>query len=243
MPPAPAEPPNDDEIQIFQDWVTGGTQKGGLCTDPPPDGGTDAGNIGDAGPDAAPGCTSGIMWTMGNTGSPDMHPGAACNACHSATKGPNLTFAGTVYRGGLHDVDDCDGTGTPPPLTVVVTDKNGLTATLTVNDAGNFQLEAPKRDGGARQGFGGGPGRGPVAAPPASALPSTPRSSPARRSTRWSARSPPATAIRATPRPVCTALPAVSSLPDRRSPIVDRRLSDHERRRRPARAPLGIASR
>ena len=161
MPPAPAEPANDDEIQIFSDWVTGGTQKGGLCTDPPPDGGTDAGNIGDASPDAAPSCTSGIMWTMGNTGSPDMHPGAACNACHSATKGPNLTFAGTVYRGGLHDVDDCDGTGTPAPITVVITDKNGMTANLTVNDAGNFQLEAPKRDGGARRGFGGGGGGGP----------------------------------------------------------------------------------
>ena len=155
MPPAPAEPPNDDEIQIFQDWISSGIQKGGVCTDPPPAGGTDAGNLdtGDASPDAAPGCASGIMWTMGNTGSANMHPGAACNACHSATRGPNLTFAGTVYRGGLHDINDCDGTGQPAPLTVVITDKNGQTATLTANDAGNFYLQAPKGKGG---GGGGG---------------------------------------------------------------------------------------
>jgi hypothetical protein len=96
-----------------------------------------------------------------------MHPGEACNACHSASKGPNLTFAGTVYRAGVHDVNDCDGTGPPPPLTVVITDKNGLTAILSVNDAGNFELEAPKSDGGAdggdagRNGGGGGGGGGP----------------------------------------------------------------------------------
>ena len=155
MPPAPAEPPNDDEIQIFQDWITGGTKKGGLCTDPPPAGTTDAGvvNIPDGGADGAPPCASGIMWTMGNTGSPNMHPGEACNFCHSATRGPNLTFAGTVYGGGAHDVDDCDGTNQPAPLTVVITDKNGQTATLEVNDAGNFYLEAPRRKGG---GGGGG---------------------------------------------------------------------------------------
>lgn len=156
MPPAPAEPPNDNEIQIFQDWVTGGTQKGGLCTDPPPDGGTDAGSLADASLDAAPTCASGVLWTMANTGSPNMHPGDACNACHSASKGPNLTFAGTVYRGGLHDIDDCNGTGEPAPLTVVITDRNGQSATLVVNDAGNFFLEAPKRDGGARDGGGNG---------------------------------------------------------------------------------------
>jgi cytochrome c5 len=158
MPPAPAEPPNADEIQIFDDWVTGGTQKGGLCTDPPPDGGTDAGSVSvpEAGLDAAPSCTSGVMWTMGNTGSANMHPGEACNACHSKLKGPNLTFAGTVYRGGIHDIDDCNGSGAPPPVTVVITDKNGLTATLNVNDAGNFYLEAPKPNGGGGKGGGGG---------------------------------------------------------------------------------------
>jgi cytochrome c5 len=159
MPPAPAEPPNDQELLVFQEWVTAGTPKGGLCTDPPPAGG-DAGSSVDASLDAAPTCASGLLWTMGNTGSPAMHPGDACNACHSASKGPNLTFAGTVYRGGLHDIDDCNGTGAPAPLTVVITDKNGQTATLVVNDAGNFFLEAPQRDGGAREAGGGNGGGG-----------------------------------------------------------------------------------
>ena len=157
MPPAPAEPPNDDEILIFDEWVTGGTMKGGLCTDPPPDGG--AGGGGDAGLDAAPPCTSGVLWTMANTGSPNMHPGGACNACHSKLKGPNLSFAGTVYRG-AHDIYDCNGTGEPAPIMVVITDKNGQTATLLVNDAGSFYLEAPKADGGAREGGAGGNGNG-----------------------------------------------------------------------------------
>ena len=158
MPPAPAEPPNADEIQIFDDWIAGGTQKGGLCTDPPPDGGGDGGGGAEAGVDAAPGCTSGMMWTMGNTGSASMHPGGACNACHSKLKGPNLTFAGTVYRG-PHDIDDCNGTGEPKPITVVITDKNGQTATLIAGDAGNFYLEAPKDGGGGGNG-GGGNGNG-----------------------------------------------------------------------------------
>jgi hypothetical protein len=94
------------------------------------------------------------MWTMANTGSANMHPGGACNACHSKLKGPNLAFAGTVYRG-QHDIDDCNGTGQPAPITVVITDKNGQTAMLVAGDAGNFYLEAPKTDGG-----GGGNGNG-----------------------------------------------------------------------------------
>lgn len=154
MPPAPAAPPNAEEIQIFDDWISGGTQKGGLCTDPPPHGGGDGGSGGEAGVDAAPACTSGVMWTMGNTGSANMHPGGACSACHSKLKGPNLTFAGTVYRG-PHDIDDCNGTGQPAPMTVVITDKNGQSATLIAGDAGNFYLEALKAEAGAPPGAGG----------------------------------------------------------------------------------------
>jgi cytochrome c5 len=166
MPPAPAEPPNADEIQIFDAWIAGGTQKGGLCTDPPPDGGAGNGSdsgSGDAGVDAAPVCTSGVMWTMGNTGSPNMHPGGACNACHSKLQGPNLQFAGTVYRG-PHDIDDCNGAGAPPPITVVITDKNGQSATLIAGDAGNFYLEAPKA--GAPPGNGNGNGGAKAFRPP-----------------------------------------------------------------------------
>jgi cytochrome c5 len=148
MPPPPATPPNAGEIQTFEEWVNAGTPKGGLCTDPPPDGGVDAGDLGDAGPDASPGCASNTRWTNGNQKSPLMHPGGACNACHGKSGGPNLSFAGTVYRGGLHDVDDCNGTGPPPPVTVVISDKMGRVVNLTVNAAGNFYIEADNGGGG-----------------------------------------------------------------------------------------------
>lgn len=152
MPPKPAATPEAEEIAAFQSWVAGGTKKGGLCTDPPADGGVDAGALpeaggGDAGDAGGPACTSGTMWTMGNARSPLMHPGLACNACHAGAGGPNLRFAGTVYRG-LHDIDDCNGAGPPPPLTVEITDKNGKMAKLAVNAAGNFELRAGGGGGG-----------------------------------------------------------------------------------------------
>jgi cytochrome c5 len=157
MPPPPAAAPNADEIQTFADWVSAGTPQGGLCTDPPPDGGVDAGDLGgDAGPDAMPGCASATRWTEGNKKSPLMHPGVACNACHGQLGGPNLVFAGTVYRAGLHDVDDCYGTAPPPKVSVIITDKMGKVANLTVNDAGNFYIEAkdvPPQGGGFKAPF------------------------------------------------------------------------------------------
>lgn len=141
MPPPPAVGPDADEIKTFADWVAAGTPKGAVCTDPPPpatDGGAtdDAGDGGDGGV-AATKCTSGKTWTGGNMKSPLMHPGAACNACHQVMGGPNLRIAGTVYSV-LHEPNDCDGKGPPPPLTVIVTDKNGKTTSLPVNAAGNF---------------------------------------------------------------------------------------------------------
>lgn len=137
MPPSPAAPPDADEIQTMEEWVAAGTPKGALCTDPPPDGGTDAGRPADAA------CTSGTMWLLGDQGSSSMHPGRACNACHQVSGGPNLRFAGTVYRG-AHDVDDCNGAAPPPPLTVEITDKFGKTVTGAVNAAGNFTVQPPK---------------------------------------------------------------------------------------------------
>lgn len=138
MPPPPAVAPDPDEIKTFEDWVNAGTPKGAVCTDPPPaagDGGTLA-DGGDAGSTALK-CTSGKTWTGGNTKSPLMHPGFACNACHQVLGGPNLRIAGTVYPG-LHELNDCDGKSPPPALTVIITDKNGKVTTLPVNAAGNF---------------------------------------------------------------------------------------------------------
>lgn len=159
MPPPPVAAPDPDEIRAFESWVTSGTKKGGLCTTPPPprDGGAPTGGDSgaDAGQDAAPPCTSGTMWTMGNTKSPLMHPGGKCNRCHSQTQGPNLQFAGTVYRG-AHDVDDCNGAGPPPPLSVIITDKNNKAVTLTVNTAGNFLLVKQQGPGQSNGGNGNG---------------------------------------------------------------------------------------
>lgn len=141
MPPAPAAPPEEDEILAFEEWVKGGTKKNSVsCTDPPPDAG---GASMDAGVDAGDGgvrCTSGKVWAQGNQGSESMHPGVACNACHQVSGGPNHRVAGTVYPT-LHEPNDCNGSAPPPRLTVTVTDSRRpfpRTVTMEVNAAGNF---------------------------------------------------------------------------------------------------------
>jgi cytochrome c5 len=150
MPPAPAVPPDADEIQVFADWVAAGTPKNPKsCTEAPPtgDAGADAGPLPDAGVDAGSGCTSGVMWKNGNQKSPLMHPGVACNACHSVMGGPNLSIAGTVYKA-LHDVNDCNGAAPPPTVIVTITDSKGKVVNATVNAAGNFDI--PRQNGPQR---------------------------------------------------------------------------------------------
>ncbi len=154
MPPKPAAAPAADEIATMEAWVAAGTPKGVLCTDTPPDGGVKPGSPPvDAGADAAPICTSGTLWTLGNQASASMHPGLACNACHQQLGGPNLRFAGTVFRG-PHDRDDCNGAGPPPPLTVEITDAKGVKLAGTVNGAGNFIIQPPppRRNGNGDNG-------------------------------------------------------------------------------------------
>jgi hypothetical protein len=134
MPPMPAEPPEDDEIQTFEDWVAAGTPQGEMCTDPPPDGGSPDGALP---PDAGVVCTSGTTWNGGNAPSPLMNPGQACLACHQVMGGPNYRAAGTVYKT-LHEPDNCNGAGPPPQLRVIITDANNRTFEMPVNAAGNF---------------------------------------------------------------------------------------------------------
>jgi hypothetical protein len=144
MSPKPAAPPEADEIKAFEDWIAAGTpREPKACTDAPPDGGAgDAGPYFDAsdGGDGGPPCTSGAFWTGGNTGSPLMRPGAACNACHQVSGGPNLRIGGTVYPT-LNDVNDCNGKGPPPQLTVQITGNDGRVFRLPVNSVGNFSVE------------------------------------------------------------------------------------------------------
>ena len=86
---------------------------------------------------AAPICTSGVTWTRGNHGSAVMNPGRACIACHAANDGPPFTIAGTVYPTG-HEPDLCDGAADAKDVSVTITGADGLTITLTPNEAGNF---------------------------------------------------------------------------------------------------------
>lgn len=140
MPPPPAVPAAADEIDPFETWVILGTPMNAeACTDPPPPR-PPAGTAGPTTPPTTSACTSGKTWTGGNTASPLMHPGVACNACHSVMGGPNLLIAGTVYPT-AHEPDNCNGSVTPPALTVTVTDSKGRALTATVNAAGNFEIE------------------------------------------------------------------------------------------------------
>jgi hypothetical protein len=86
---------------------------------------------------APPKCTSGGFWTKGDTGSADMHPGMSCRKCHViGASGGKKTFdiGGTLYPS-AHEPDECNGIGS---ASVVITDANGATHTLSVNAVGNF---------------------------------------------------------------------------------------------------------
>lgn len=71
-----------------------------------------------------------------------MHPGDTCIGCHAQAGGeaPLFTAAGTVYPT-LHEPVDCNGIA--GGASVVITDANLATYTLTVNSAGNFYTNAP----------------------------------------------------------------------------------------------------
>lgn len=131
MPPLPATPPTADELAIIADWVGAGMPAGDCLPDDMPS------------PfDAEPVCTSDMWWTGGNEEDPRMHPGVACDACHSGAKGgeeegPRLLIAGTVYPSG-HEPDDCYGVSS---ILVQVTDANDQVVELHTNSAGNFMLE------------------------------------------------------------------------------------------------------
>jgi mono/diheme cytochrome c family protein len=137
MPPPPAVRPDAAEIEPFETWVILGTpRRDETCTDPPPP-------ASKAPPPSGPtvtGCTSGKTWADGNNGSPLMHPGVACNACHQVMGGPNLMIAGTVYPS-QHEPDDCNGSPAAPAINVVITDAKARTLTVPVNAAGNFEIE------------------------------------------------------------------------------------------------------
>lgn len=86
---------------------------------------------------AAPTCTSGRTWRLGNIGNQAMNPGMACIACHATDRrAPRFTAAGTVYPSG-HEPDRCNGSG-GAAVTIELHDADGNTARVTPNAAGNF---------------------------------------------------------------------------------------------------------
>jgi cytochrome c553 len=125
MPPGSGVTVPSADIATFKSWLDAGMPTGSCGAS--------------VGPDplnAAPTCTSGTFWNLGNEGSSRMHPGDACIACHRQSGGeaPTFTIAGTVYPTG-HEPAECYGTS---GAQVVITDNTGRTLTLTPNSAGNF---------------------------------------------------------------------------------------------------------
>jgi hypothetical protein len=90
---------------------------------------------------AASVCTSGNMWTFGDSGSDEMHPGGACIDCHSgSSRAPQIPVGGTVFPTG-HEPTDCDGVdGIANVITVQVTDANGMVYKSRANGVGNFYI-------------------------------------------------------------------------------------------------------
>lgn len=121
------------ELAPFEAWVSAGMPAEECATDGTvPDGGAPVNPY-----DTPPVCTSDSYWTQGDESSPDMLPGRACIACHSAPggdEGPRFRFSGTVYPT-AHEPDDCNGVG---GAQIEVTDANGAVFTVTAGPSGNF---------------------------------------------------------------------------------------------------------
>lgn len=128
MPPGGGASATD--VTTIQNWITAGYPQG-TCT-----GGSNTNY------NTPLTCTSGsYIHSADNTGSL-MHPGGACNTCHSQQGGydapPIFSIAGTVYPT-AHEYDDCVGVS---GMQVVIMDANGNTQiTLNANSSGNFTYE------------------------------------------------------------------------------------------------------
>lgn len=122
------------DLQAFAVWVQGGTPMGSCASSAA----GDAGTVSD--PYNTPVvCSSNKTWTSGDRGSQLMHPGDACISCHSSRGGgeaPLFALAGTLYPT-AHEPNDCNGSSAVG-ASIVITDANGTSHTLTPNAAGNF---------------------------------------------------------------------------------------------------------
>jgi len=152
MPPAGSTPPTAAEIAAMRVWVAAGYpmascatgRDGGATTDGPTGTGGGAGGGTGMGPDpfAVPAtCTSNVTWKGGRQGSGSMEPGMACIGCHSTSSAaPPFGVAGTLYAT-AHEPDLCNGVKGSVGAKVLITDADGVTATLYMNDAGSFYYQ------------------------------------------------------------------------------------------------------
>ena len=81
-------------------------------------------------------CPSGLAWTGGDQGSPNMRPGVACINCHNTNGGPTLTIGGTIFP--ASSPDDCLGS---TDATIEITGADGKVLSITANEAGNYYSE------------------------------------------------------------------------------------------------------
>jgi hypothetical protein len=120
MPPAPASPSPQTDIDAINAWITAG-YPAGTC------GG------------ATSVCTSGLAGP-GGEGSSRMLPGEACISCHSnGGEGPIETFMGTLFPT-VHEPNDCVGASSTDysGAQVIVIDAQGKQFAMTPNSSGNF---------------------------------------------------------------------------------------------------------
>jgi hypothetical protein len=90
-------------------------------------------------------CTSGKVWTGGNTPSPNHYPGTSCmgSSCHTSSSKTAITIGGTIYPlKGEHDDDNCNGLDSSmTPAAIAILDDSGmneLIPRLQINTVGNF---------------------------------------------------------------------------------------------------------
>jgi hypothetical protein len=134
MPPAGQPALSAAEIATFQAWVAAGATAG-TC------GGAAASEAGPSPYDTPVQCSSGITSRV-DEGS-RMRPGDTCVSCHAQSGGEARLFSigGTVYTT-AHEPTLCEGANVAG-ATVVITDANNKTLTLSVNSVGNFYSSSP----------------------------------------------------------------------------------------------------
>jgi cytochrome c553 len=130
MPPGGGATSSD--VQTIQNWISAGYPQGSC--------GGSGGSTTDYNTPVV--CTSGVTNSSSELDS-RMHPGGACNGCHSTQGGeaPQFQIAGTVYPT-AHEPNDCFGVGSGAAQIVIMDASGNVQLTLSTNSSGNFSSQA-----------------------------------------------------------------------------------------------------